>query len=173
MADQSPTTKPAPIAPGQRYGRLVAIEFVDRDQYGHQRWKFLCDCGREKVILASRVCAGRTKACGCLMGTQTKHGRWNTTEYRIWLGMGTRCNNPKDHMYVYYGARGIAICERWQKFENFYADVGSRPSPSHSIDRIDNDGNYEPGNVRWATKSQQALNRRKPRRRKICPDESR
>jgi hypothetical protein len=84
-------------------------------------------------------------------------------EYGAWASMRRRCANPSDNAYRYYGGRGITVCERWQKFENFYADMGPRPSPMHSIDRIDNDGNYEPGNCRWATRVQQIQNRRKSR----------
>jgi hypothetical protein len=82
-----------------------------------------------------------------------------TPEYRAWSSMWQRCTNPKNARYNRYGARGIIICERWEKFENFLADVGSRPSDDHSIDRIDNEGNYEPSNVRWATRSEQQLNK--------------
>lgn len=80
--------------------------------------------------------------------------------YRTWLGMKNRCNNPNAVAYRYYGAKGVKVCERWQKFDNFYADMGDRPSPNHSLDRIDPTGDYEPGNVRWATRSQQSRNYR-------------
>lgn len=91
----------------------------------------------------------------------TTHGMTNTTEYTIWSGIVKRCNNPKCKIYPYYGGRGISVCTRWFKFEDFLADVGRRPSRSHSLDRYpDQNGNYEPGNVRWATRSEQMRNKR-------------
>jgi hypothetical protein len=87
------------------------------------------------------------------------HNKWGTTEYWSWAMMKQRCLNPKNTSYSYYGGRGIDICERWLKFENFIEDMGPKPSPSHSIDRIDSNGNYESSNCRWATKLEQSLNR--------------
>lgn len=86
------------------------------------------------------------------------HGMSKLPEYKGWQAMKRRCDNPADQKYARYGGRGITVCERWQRFVNFYADMGPRPSPNHSIDRIDNDGHYEPGNCRWATQSEQMLN---------------
>lgn len=90
---------------------------------------------------------------------RTTHGMSYEPEYSAWASMLTRCNNPRRPQYQSYGGRGISVCERWSKFENFLADVGQRPSASHSLDRINNDGNYEPGNVRWATVEEQQNNR--------------
>lgn len=91
------------------------------------------------------------------------HGLTYTTEYEIWCGIRKRCNNPKDRLFKYYGARGIKVCERWNSFENFLADMGPRPSLKHSVDRKDNDLGYEPDNCYWATKSQQMRNTRQNR----------
>lgn len=89
-----------------------------------------------------------------------RHGRSRMPEYFAWKNVIYRCTNPSSSVYKYYGGRGIAVCDRWKDFDNFLADVGPRPSVKHSIDRIDNDGNYEPGNVRWATKKVQMNNKR-------------
>lgn len=89
-----------------------------------------------------------------------KHGRRYTVEYRIWQDMLNRCRNVRKSNYQYYGARGIKVCERWHEFENFYADMGERPSDEYSLDRIDNDSDYEPNNCRWATRSEQRRNKR-------------
>ncbi|UOF79264.1 homing endonuclease [Caudoviricetes sp.] len=92
---------------------------------------------------------------------RTTHGWTNTREYRVWHDMRQRCNNPKNSRYEKYGARGISVCDRWQDFSNFISDMGSRPGPEYSIDRINNDGNYEPSNCRWATRSVQQRNKGK------------
>lgn len=90
-----------------------------------------------------------------------RHGRCYSKEYSIWSAMKKRCKNPKNKAYKYYGERGIAVCERWLSFDNFYSDMGAIPSEKHSIDRIDVNGNYEPSNCKWATQSEQVRNRRK------------
>lgn len=95
------------------------------------------------------------------------HGLRNTAEYQAWVNMKSRCYYPRHESYKNYGARGITVCRRWHDFRNFYADMGARPSPTHSLDRIDNDADYSPNNCRWATKSEQNLNRR-PRGSVVC-----
>jgi hypothetical protein len=152
----------------QRFGRLVVLREAGRDVHGCAVWLCRCDCGGpEKRVRAPNLKSGRTRSCGCLLsearrsGRQNlRHGRSKTTEYIIWLGMRARCYNVKGRPFKWYGGRGITVCERWRySFENFFADMGPRPSPEHSIDRIDNDGNYEPGNCRWALWSVQVQNR--------------
>ncbi len=174
--------KAATVQIGERYGRLVvAAEHSER--LNQQRaWLCDCDCGGSAVVPSGKLRTGHTRSCGCLQrehrkqaGEQTKtHNQRDHPLYMIWSSMRQRCSNANLPEYPYYGGRGIVVCERWQRpngFPNFLADVGERPPdppgwngkrPYYSIDRIDNDGNYEPANVRWATHSEQMLNRRQP-----------
>jgi hypothetical protein len=159
---------------GETYGRLTVLEMVRRtDGRGHGEWccRCRCACGSEAVVASINLRAGLTKSCTCARDEQVSllnksHGMSDTPTYRTWASMKLRCLNKRFPSYARYGARGISICERWlgeRGFENFFADMGPRPSPGHSIDRIDNSGNYEPGNCRWATPAQQIRNSRKAR----------
>src|SRR5215210_7372804 len=159
---------------GERFGRLIVIERVQNFKSRGAKWLCKCDCGRTTEVLSSslRHLKRGTKSCGCLIGVNlvtmvyVKHGLRYTPEYKVWNNMHTRCRNPKFRYFKDYGGRGITVCERWKRLENFYADMGPRPTPTHSIDRIDVNGNYEPSNCRWATPTQQVLNRRKYTRSK-------
>ncbi|WP_157968862.1 hypothetical protein [Tropicimonas sp. IMCC34011] len=129
--------------------------------------KCLCDCGVVKDVSAAKLRTGRSTCCkGCAAlsknrVTNLRHGQSSSPEYKAWRSMKQRCRNPRAHNYEAYGGRGIDVCDRWfDSFEAFLDDIGAKPTAEHSLDRIDNDGNYEPGNVRWATAKAQAWNRR-------------
>lgn len=168
------------IVPGQRFGRLVVVgQDLSASRGKQQRfWALRCDCGMYRSVPTVRLMSGKTRSCGCLrrevtIARLTTHGharhKAETVEYKAWCGIIQRCGNPNATAYGDYGGRGITVDPRWLDFPTFLADVGPRPSPAYSVDRIDNALGYAPGNVRWATKSQQMENRR-PRRNARSPE---
>lgn len=156
---------------GQTFGRLTVTGRAKSRPGGEARWHCACGCGGSATANGSDLRRGHTTSCGCVMkqinrAAKTTHGGRGMPEYEIWCSMIKRCENPNHHAYARYGGRGIAVCPGWRAdFAVFLRDVGHRPNPELSLDRLDNDGNYEPGNVRWATAKEQAANRRKPARK--------
>lgn len=164
MATQEKTTSGTDLA-GRTYGQLTVLGFAAK--IGHfDYWKCKCSCGNERDVRAYRLMTNRTKSCGCLRvdllrDRVTKHGAYQQAEYGIYCAAKVRCTNPKHNSYKYYGERGIEF--RFDSYESFLTEVGKRPTPKHSIDRIDVNGHYEIGNVRWATATEQMANRRPQR----------
>lgn len=152
---------------GKVFGRLTVIELSKKSKPGKIYWECLCQCGNIKSISSNSLLSGNTKSCGCLRkeivsSSKSTHKKSYSPEYNCYHHMLKRCYNKNNNVYQYYGARGIKVCDRWlESFENFYEDMGDRPSPNHSLDRINNDGNYEPSNCKWSTQSEQVINSRR------------
>ncbi len=157
---------------GQKFGRLEVIQRVDNNKWGSSRWLCNCDCGQETITLGNGLLSGNTQSCGCFQKEKTikrmtKHGnriRGRTTPtYVSWRTMNQRCTNPNSKRWKDYGGRGITVCNRWRKFENFLEDMGERPNLRYSIERKKNDLGYYKKNCCWATRKQQQRNMRNNR----------
>lgn len=157
---------------GNRYGRLLVLSFSKKGEDGKTLFECKCDCGKTHTTRRRNLVSGSSTSCGCFrrefIGEKSvTHGlsrvSSKASEYVAWQQMKHRCLNPKNRAWHRYGGRGIKVCDEWiNSFENFLADMGFKPTPTHSLDRFpNNDGNYEPGNCRWATKKEQANNRSK------------
>lgn len=158
--------------PGRRFGRWTVLRFagISREK---SMWRCVCDCGARRIVKGNELTSGRSRSCGCYRNDRTaerslihgdaRRGRI-TKEFQAWVGLIQRCTNRSHRKYPDYGGRGIRVCVRWRSsFQNFLHDVGRAPSRRYSIDRENNDGNYTPSNVRWATPSQQRRNQRATR----------
>lgn len=150
---------------GARYSSWTVIADAERGADKKSRWLCKCDCGTERVNHASNIVRGLSKSCGCvnkqrLADARRTHGMTESATYSSWTSMLTRCENPHSKSFKNYGGRGIKVCERWKSFENFLADMGKKPANCMSIDRLNVDGDYEPGNCEWSTPTKQARNKR-------------
>lgn len=160
---------------GKTFGRITVISFAGSEK-GNSNWLCRCKCGVEKVIQRCSLVSGATQSCGCLsleisrvvnvVHGETSNGK-SSPEYHAWEHMKSRCFNPNCKEYKWYGSRGITVCERWMDFPNFLTDMGRKPLPDLSIERINNDGNYEPGNCKWGTTDEQRNNQRNNRKIEI------
>lgn len=154
---------------GMVFGNLTALYRVQDHCFpsGQRQVQYLCqcDCGNQVIVLGSNLRSGNTKSCGCVaLKSRTKHSLYGTPIYKCWDNMRSRCTNPNATGYENWGGRGITVCKEWANdFNTFYAYVSKLEhfgEPGRQLDRINNDGNYEPGNVRWATRREQTLNSR-------------
>ena len=147
---------------GKKFNKMTVIERAENAKQGQARWLCRCECGAERIVAGYNLTRGSVKSCGCLKKARmTKHGLSSHPMYSIWKAMKKRCNNKNDKKYLDYGGRGIIVCREWmESFESFYFDMKDSYYLGLTIDRINNDGNYEPKNCKWSTRKEQCNNKR-------------
>ena len=153
---------------GMSFGRLLVIRESTSRRYGKTHWECVCECGGTKVVCGGSLQSGATKSCGCGIAQanveRSTHGMNDSPEHKAWRQLIARCENEANPAYKDYGGRGIAVCPRWRaSFAEFFSDMGVRPGMDYSIDRVDTNGDYEPGNCRWSTRTEQSENTRASR----------